>query len=1285
MEVKTIPITGTMQSVSLYDDDTIDMVRQLVSLQVNTHPDRLFMDVKARLPKDYYATNPLHWTDLFLRLSLDGRRISQDRLKVYLTETRMGTGVVERDVTKEEWEDHEEFLKPLYDPDTDFDEWRILGVDEAHSFVLPLPPRDIPLQTASRPIPRLQSLYETLHPYEVTEIRVTPLPSKSSPMVKLNYYPRLRPDTPNTIESLRASIEASRTQFQRLLALDTPAHESMVITRAKWYIPLLSTKFPSPRARFEQIFYGMTVSPKVTPYVGFFTAKTETTRHKFYCEDVKEKKPTLDIPMWKGWTNSTQPQRRLPTLLLYRGTSRASFDRIAVTNRDITIDVRRDKDSVKTLEELKQEIVEWMGTLDALTPFLVSSDIDASRWELGDLSILATYAREIREFDMHRFPCLQTLFGLQNETFRLLRSEHTTDDISPRELQVFQILNQDDGAQTPDYVAQQLGIPVEEASSLIATVRERADELNLEKSLRAYPTVKFANKEITIKFVTNIDRTLKYVNILRHVLTATGDNAALNAVCPRRLEKVIPNVSIPQQEIRMEDEVAGDDDFNALLGFVPEDEEAPSDDAAGEDVPADKKLKIKSRAIGTYNYFNNRLQKFDPATFDKSTYPGKCDKPRQAIIMSDKEKTAAGPQYDFANVPELEKLQINDPDGIVICPPYWCMRDEIPLRENQMEMGSDGQLHCPVCQGKLRTTDNIDTGEFPVIIRDKTAKFPDYLKGVSSINKRKMPCCFKRERSLTGILSPKEEATYVLDSTSANVPALRVAYLSDDLAERLSLKTDYAKSVKKGRIGSADADVFRVGLGRPSKTLPGLLGDTTVVVRPRDAVAKLKTCSFFRTWKHRKGTGTEMERIIASIDHWYDNGELGLLEELEYVTAFLNCEVIRVSMDTYEVTCGFWSESSESTSRTIVLLGTNTVLGHVSRAKEGKAYKSRYTVNIRAPIFRSTLPIVRSSHATACAIPIPTLSDAVAELQLKNIADYEFILDPFDRIQAVFVPGTVLLPVHPTPVNPNRDIPTRPGYANIRPDELPDGSTVRAFLEDTKHAKFKVQSNLYDAQGKIVELELVSGMRIPIQPETSDTPHTANEVLNSTMYATSDDSNTTGEAVLVDGQPNKADLALAQEITYASEIYEFLMFSLSKDIATDGAGAIIDPTYDELRTTIEYRMGDLTNELKEWFKAEAYKDKTRTPVEFVSKVRTPCGQFTDKNACNKSTLCGFHENKCRIRVKPIVNTDAVIMRMVKTLRDNDKQRALVLDGRMSPFFSTVLYLEMPHELITTSV
>ncbi len=1296
----SVSVSGTILPVRFYPDDTIETVRQVIALHMNSHPDRLFMEVKATLPKDYYATNPVHWTNLFLRLSLDGKRIPAERMKTYLEQTRVGTGVSPRDISRDEWEDRPDDLRPLYDPDTDFEEWRVLGVDEAHSFVLPLPPKDVLGVPASvRPIPQTQSLYETLHPYPVTEIRATPVPDKPTTNVLLNYYSRLSPETPKNIESLRKSIESSQAQLQKLLDLDTPMPETVSIVRAKWYIPLISTEIVAPRTRFEQIFYGLTVSPE-TPYVGYFTAKTETMRHKFFCPNPKQKVPLLDVSLWKGWFSNTQPQRRLPTLLLYRGTSRTSFDRIAITDRDITVDVRREKNSKETLEDLKTSALEWMMTMDALVPFVVQSDLDARRWELSDLSLVATYAKEVRITNegMLRFPCLQTIFGLQNETFRLLRADHTSDDITPRELQALQILNQDDAVPTAEYLADQLAIPIDEAGSLLTSVRERAEELNLEKSLRAYPTIKFGYKDVLLKFVTNVDRTLKYVSILRHVLTSNAKK--VDSVCPKRMEMVRQTVAIPQQEIQLEGELAADDEFNALLGFGEEpptvlEELSNAAAAVMAPPPAPKKSKVQSRAVGTYNYFNSRLQKFDPDTFDKSVYPGKCDKPKQAVILTETAaKDYVVTEDDLAKskaegrVPEsttletykdLSRLSITNPKGekgVVVCPPYWCMRDEIPLRETDLVMKDDGDLHCPVCDGKVRTSDSLDVLEYSVIKRDGNAKFPDYIKAVSTINKQRIPCCFQTPRPLSEVMTTtSEEATYVLDSATPNVPSLRFAYVSADLADRLGLSTNYATSVKKGRLGSDEADFFRVGVGRPSKTLPIMLGDKTPILRPRDAPDNVKQCSFFRTWKGRGVGETQTDRILSSIDGAYQRGELGMLDELEYVTTFLKCEVIRVDIETAQVMCGFWAEGG-ATSRTIVLLGT-ALLARVARVKEKRSYKTDYTVDLRKPAFKNTLPILRERHARACAVNVPVIADAIRELQAKNQPQYEVILDPFNRIQALFVPKVILLPIQPTNAPPDKGVPVRDGYSEIRDDELPDGDTARAFLADTKHAKFKVQSELQDADGKVVELELTSGFRVPIVPEESEASVVPKEVIQTVRAV--------GEDALVDGQPNAADLKIAQDVTYASEIYEFLMMSLSESIRTDADGAILDPTYDVLRNAIVNRGAALYKELGKWFKAEAYEDTTKSPVEFVSKVRTPCGQLTDKEKCTKSSLCGWHKGTCKIRVKPIVDKDEVLKRMAKTLRDNDKQRALVLDGRMSPFFSTVLYLEMPNELITTSI
>jgi hypothetical protein len=1261
--MKTVPISGSLQSVSFFEDDTIETVRQRIALAVNSHPDRLFLEAKTSLPKDFYATNPMHWTNLFLRLSFDGLSVTAAQMKVYLTQTRPGTGVPERDMTRDDWEEMPEDLRPLFDPDTDFFEWRVLGVDEAKSFVLPLPPQDLPqLRTASRPMPQLQSLFETYHT-DIVEIRATPVPDGASPSIKLNYYPRLRADTPPNIESLRESIETTHAQLQRLLELDTPKHESMTIVRAKWYIPLVSSRITAPRTRFEQMFYGMTVN-KETPYVGYFTAKTETTRHKFFVTDPIAKTPSVDIAMWKAWTTNTTPNRRRPTLLLYKGKNRTVFTRIAITDKDITVDVRRERGSKDTLDEMALGAYEWMKTFDALTPFLVMTDIEIPRWELSDLSVVATYPKEITEFDMLRFPCLQSLFGFQNDTFRLLRAEHTSDDISPRELQALQVLSQDDVDRTPETLATQLNISLSDAEELFGQVAERLEDVNFERTLKAYPTIKFSPKEVIIKFVTNLERTLQYVDILRHVLTS--DASDVDAVCPKRMEKVVAKVAVPQQELQMEGEFAVDDEFNAMIGYEPEPEGegGPGPEETEETAPAapkSRKVKVQSRAVGTYNYFNNRLQSFDAATFDKTIYPSKCDKPKQAVVLTAADKARIGSTYDFSTVAANERLELTDPDGTVICPPYWCMRDEIPLREDQLVEGQ-----CPVCKGKVRTADNLDTIEYPVIKRDTAAKFPDYIKQVSGINKRKIPCCFRTPMSSAEVLAPKEEATYVLDATSVNVPSLRFAYLSPELAKQLELSTSYGTTVKKGRIGSGEKDIFRVGLGRPSKTLPILLNDKTAIARPRDAKDNVIQCSFFRTWKGRAGGDTEIDRMVASIDQAYRQGELSMLEELEYVTTFLQCEVIRVDIASGQVVCGFWSESVGASSRTIVLLD-NTLLAQVERVKDKKAYKSEFTTDLRKPVFSKTLPILRERHTRACAANVPMLTDAIAELQAKGKSEYQVILDPFKRIQAAFVQGEVILPVQPSSTTPDRGVPVRNGYADLREDELPTRASATAFLSDVKHPMFKVRRPVADVSGRIVELELDSGFRVPIRPE--DGEGEANEVTQTVRAK--------DESTLVDAAPNAADAKVANDISYGSEIYEFLMFSLSKDVQTED--------YAELRESIQTKSPNMLREVTAWFKAEAYADKTKSPVEFVNKVRTPCGQFTNKDSCNKSTLCGWNKNTCKVRVKPVVDSAAVLRRMVKTLATNDKQRALVLDERMSPFFSTVLYLELPHEWITASV
>jgi hypothetical protein len=91
-----------------------------------------------------------------------------------------------------------------------------------------------------------------------------------------------------------------------------------------------------------------------------------------------------------------------------------------------------------------------------------------------------------------------------------------------------------------------------------------------------------------------------------------------------------------------------------------------------------------------------------------------------------------------------------------------------------------------------------------------------------------------------------------------------------------------------------------------------------------------------------------------------------------------------------------------------------------------------------------------------------------------------------------------------------------------------------------------------------------------------------------------------------------------------------------------------------------------------------------TPTAFIKKVRTPCGQFLTKSKC--TGVCGWKNGKCKVKIDSKYtlgegrgSTSVIFKRLLDTLLLNSKQRAVVLDGRVSPFFTTILYTELPNE------
>jgi hypothetical protein len=85
----------------------------------------------------------------------------------------------------------------------------------------------------------------------------------------------------------------------------------------------------------------------------------------------------------------------------------------------------------------------------------------------------------------------------------------------------------------------------------------------------------------------------------------------------------------------------------------------------------------------------------------------------------------------------------------------------------------------------------------------------------------------------------------------------------------------------------------------------------------------------------------------------------------------------------------------------------------------------------------------------------------------------------------------------------------------------------------------------------------------------------------------------------------------------------------------------------------------------------------KEPKQFLSKIRKPCDESCD------GELCAMDGDKCKVKINSTLKKDKLFHRLLTTLIENSKIRAMVLDGRTTPFFSTMLYLELPHEVIMT--
>jgi len=1308
-EAVTVPVvnrlTGASSSVTFYDDSAIDTVQLQIGNNVGVHPDRLRIYVQGQFDGDYYSKDARKWENLFLRMSPEGKVVTPKSIAAYAASRDSGAPPP-ASYDKSAW------MTLNLASETSFRELRIMGVPEQQSWVFPLDseaPEHLP--PASQVNIDIKAMFKTHHPYKVIQFEVIPFVAELPPQVELRYYPRLRSGSPAVVPADVVRTVARQSELVGAIhSVRVSKPEKASIVQARWKLPMVDTDFGhSVRNRFEQIFYGTTVS-KDTPVVSFFSSRQEQSRHKFFT-DSPSKTPYMDVRTWNYWWTATKPVKNRPALLFYRGTGRHSYDRITVNAVEITLSCSRPEDSGSKLEDLRNQLKEFLLSIDGLAQFLLASDYEDDRWTVQDVSAVLHYSKELKEADFRRFDCLRSIYEVVDHerlVFRLLRADQSDTGLTEHETQVVQLLH-DNEYTSPDDIREQIPeLSSSESTALLAAVRSKIEDNPdiADRSTGLYmPTFKISARNVLVTHSPDIGRVSRYIDVLRDILL-NPDNPDFDEVCPKRSEVVAAEVAVVRVSEAPVPTAGLDDDEFDILGMISDEAPKLTGPAPKESVAeappvakAPRKIAARNTKTSLSGYFMNQLREFDSETFDPSdpTIFHKCDKPRQPIIVSETELskfTEDLAAYDPRNDGYSKVMDVKDPNGVVICPELWCTVDKIPLKPEQLQDGA-----CPVCKGKVRSIDKAvektqDIIEFPIIRRESRIVFPGYVSYKSKKNEKQIPCCFTTAQTtkITHAKPPSEapttaEAFYILGETKTRLGELRIGYIPTNVSRVLGLKPDYTELVESmNRVQSGGANFFRVGVGHARNTLPKILNYASRLKTPSETPKVTVQCSFFRSWKRADVKDEDpIESRIQSIDKAYTENTLTPLEELEYIAASLSCMVyvLFVSPDSIQASCFMPLKSDGRIERAVVVAidASDTAsidfVAHVSRTASTPVYNGNLYNSLFPEKTRKTLEDLRRK---ACVSDIPTIENAVAFIDgtpaLKTQkANIKLILDPYLRIQALFIPKVILLPFRPTPKAPSEFLSSpRIYYSEIPEDEYPQKADIVTYLGNASkdiHRGFAYAHDMSDAAQNVVEVITRSGLRVPVISTPSSAVDLPSEIVKTVANA--------DERTLTFAQPDPEEVRRAQSTTYEAEIFDFLVFQLTKDIQESSG-----EDYADLRR--ELSQSKVSSEalrplLYAWIDDTLTFHEAAEAPTFYSKVRKPCSGQT-RAAC--TGLCVWDGASCRVEVKTInerLKREALSRRLLSTLTSNDKIRNAVFENRISPFFSSILYLVYPHEVI----
>lgn len=791
------------KSVSIFPDDTLEVVRERIGAEFNISPSSMLLIVKSK----QRTWNESDWENMFNTLSKNGE-VSQEIVQRWVSNMIPTVTVGSFDpITKDVWNSRSmPILNKIFE--TPFSEYLQIGfIPEENRGVYPIPlmnPPESPCEGSSIVALNIRKIwvdmnYETdIVLKEIDEFSKVPcwklyFPSAKSLVVEpFNIEVKIKNNSQKErINGIIDLLESGPTSYEKDYInpdMDIDAMEKSVEqfkTRLDKKYSSLRVNHGFLRMRFnqvynksirpiniEQLFYALMVSENV-PLIEYSQNTIQAPIYKMYS---KNKEVYIKPGEFRRWSERISYSKSEPIVMLYYKKNiddqRSPCIRMGITKDRLYWTI--DNTGITGLKFYYCEIIYYAKLLvEYVSKILPGLKIDESEWDITEstteFSLDRSFGGRVGSSQSDSIvKCMEDYFysipgtddsiptfiykrisnfGTKNEGDELIleqiNSGMSNDDVMKVYSSRFPILD---------------SMERERVYSRIMELREGHDRAFMNVVLLRF--VETQTMQVTgIRSKNQMENIIRFCNsFFMFMFPKTHTESQKNkfvSVCPKPTKVIKGKKKEP--EVVDEFDIFGMLDDIFMDKTIEESKDSTNESNKPNDVVDVVEDELLKQSGSTHKYILNRLVERDKkrfvykATKPADRYPKICSQERQPISYTPSEwevlqKDTVKGKYVKRYVDDPEKYVLEDDEmsNRYICPEYFCITDEIPL--------DDGDLvdkKCPICGGKIipdlpsDKLSKLDFIEYSVLAKNRIAKFPRMnSKTLKKDFHMALPCCY---------------------------------------------------------------------------------------------------------------------------------------------------------------------------------------------------------------------------------------------------------------------------------------------------------------------------------------------------------------------------------------------------------------------------------------------------------------------------------------------------------------------------------------------------------------